>query len=61
VFKRAALSAIAGGSGNYFNHYYEFLLEKKHYSEHNARHAVAQKIAAIALIAAGVALLATTA
>lgn len=48
VFKTAALSVIAGGSGNCFNSYYKFLLEKKHYSEHNARHAVARKIAAIA-------------
>jgi len=48
VFKTAALSVITGGSGNCFNNYYKFLLDKKHYSEHNARHAVARKIATIA-------------
>ena len=46
VFKTAALGVI-GGENN-FNNYYTFLLEKKHFSEHNARHAVARKIATIA-------------
>ena len=46
VFKTAALGVI-GGENN-FNEYYDFLLTKKHYSEHNARHAVARKIATIA-------------
>ena len=46
VFKTAALGVI--GAENCFNKYYDFLLNKKHYSEHNARHAVARKIATIA-------------
>ena len=46
VFKTAAMGVI-GGENN-FNNYYTFLLEKKHFSEHNARHAVARKIATIA-------------
>jgi len=46
VFKPAALGVI-GGKNN-FNKYYDFLLTQKHYSEHNARHAVARKIATIA-------------
>jgi transposase len=46
VFKTAAFGVI-GGKNN-FNNYYTFLLEKKHFSEHNARHAVARKIATIA-------------
>ncbi len=46
VFKTAALGVI-GGENN-FNKYYDFLLTEKHYSEHNARHAVARKIATIA-------------
>jgi transposase len=48
VFKIAALSVIAGKSENCFNNYYKFLLNQKHYSEHNSRHAVARKIATIA-------------
>ena len=46
VFKTAAMGAI--GAKNCFNKYYDFLLNEKHYSEHNARHAVARKIATIA-------------
>jgi len=46
VFKAAALGVI-GGENN-FNKYYDLLLNKKHYSEHNARHAVSRKIATIA-------------
>ncbi|MFH1800411.1 MAG: transposase [Candidatus Omnitrophota bacterium] len=46
VFKTAAMAVIGGE--NSFNGYYDFLLGKKHYSEHNARHAVARKIATIA-------------
>lgn len=46
VFKTAALGVI-GGENN-FDKYYDFLLTKKHYSEHNARHAVARKIATVA-------------
>ncbi len=49
VFKTAALSVITMKSQNCFYHYYRYLLDKKHYSEHNARHAVARKIAVIAL------------
>ena len=46
VFKTAAMGVI--GAKNCFNKYYDFLLNEKHYSEHNARHAVARKIATIA-------------
>jgi transposase len=46
VFKTAALG-VSGGENN-FNKYYDFLLNQKHYSEHNARHAVARKIATVA-------------
>ena len=46
VFKTAALGVVGGE--NKFNEYYDFLLTKKHYSEYNARHAVARKIATIA-------------
>ena len=46
VFK-TAVRGVIGGENN-FNKYYDFLLTQKHYSEHNARHAVARKIATIA-------------
>ena len=48
VFKTAASSVLMGKSNNCFTRYHSFLLEKKHYAEHEARHAVARKIATTA-------------
>lgn len=48
VFKTAAMSVIVGRSRNSFKDYYEFLLKEKHCAEHEARHAVARRIATIA-------------
>jgi transposase len=48
VFKTAALSVLHSKSRNCFKDYYEFLLKAKHAAEHEARHAVARKIAVIA-------------
>jgi transposase len=50
VFKTAAISVIvSGGKNNPLRDYYEFLLSEKRYAEHNARHALARRIAVIAL------------
>ena len=38
-----------GSGNNIFKDYYEFLLKEKKYPEHNARHALARRIAVIAL------------
>jgi transposase len=46
VFKTAALSAVT--HDNCFTAYYRYLIEKKRYPNHNARHAVARKIATAA-------------
>ena len=43
VFKTAALNATT--NKNCFTPYYEYLIEKKRYPDHQARHAVARKIA----------------
>lgn len=48
VFKTAALSAVGKGKSNAFRDYYLYLINEKRYTEHNARHAVARKIAAVA-------------
>jgi len=48
VFKTAALSVLRGESRNCFKDYHEFLLKEKQAAEHEARHAVARKIAVIA-------------
>lgn len=45
VYKTAALVVI--GHDNYFNDYYEFLINKRKFPEYQARHAVARKIATI--------------
>ncbi|HAZ14831.1 MAG: hypothetical protein A2X86_22080 [Bdellovibrionales bacterium GWA2_49_15] len=46
VFKSAALAVIGGN--NALNDYYEHLLTEKKYADHDARNAVARKIATIA-------------
>ena len=48
VFKTAALSVITGVGNNPFKDYYEFLLTEKRYAEHQARHALARRIAIVA-------------
>ena len=45
VYKTAAMAATLGD--NYFNDYYEYLLNEKRFPEHQARHAVARKIATV--------------
>lgn len=45
IFKTAALAAISGD--NPIRDYYDYLITEKKYPDHNARHAVARKIAAI--------------
>lgn len=49
VFKTAALAVIYSEAKNPFKDYYEYLLEEKRYSEQNARHALARRIAVVAL------------
>jgi len=48
VFKTAAFSVIGENANNPFKNYYEYLIREKRYPEHNARHAVARKIAIVA-------------
>lgn len=47
VLKTAALSVIHENADNGFREYYMHLLTTKNYAEHNARHAVARRIAAV--------------
>lgn len=49
VLKTAAFSVIYGKTSNYFRDYYDYLMKEKNYAEYNARHAVARKLAAVAL------------
>lgn len=49
VFKIAALSVIRKGQKNPFCSYYFYLMEEKNIARHNARHAVARKIAAVVI------------
>lgn len=50
VFKTAALGAIQGeGKNNSMREYYDYLMREKKYPEHNARHAVARRIAVLTL------------
>lgn len=49
VFKIAALSNIFGQSKGSLKNYYEDLIQDKGYSAHNARHAVARRIAILSL------------
>lgn len=49
IFKTAAISTIFGSSANAFKDYYEYLIKEKNYTDYNARHAVARKIAIVAL------------
>lgn len=48
VFKTAAISVIVSDGNSPFKEYYRFLLEKKRYAEHQARHALARRIAVVA-------------
>lgn len=48
VFKTAAMSAIHTPHSNSFKETYEYGLKEKHLAEHQARHAVARKIAVTA-------------
>ena len=48
VFKTAALSVIHSKAENAFKEYHRFLLEGKGYAEHQARHALARRIAVVA-------------
>ena len=45
VYKIAALAVLGGN--NDFNAYYEHLMQKKNYAEHNARHKVARRLAVL--------------
>lgn len=49
VFKTAALSALVATGANPLQDYYKHLILEKHLAEHHARHAVARRIAVIAL------------
>lgn len=50
VFKTAALACLRGSENNkILNDYYVHLIEKKNYCEHDARHALARRIAALTL------------
>jgi transposase len=47
VFKTAAISVINGGSNHQLGSYYRYLLKEKRYPEHQARHALARRIAIV--------------
>jgi hypothetical protein len=49
IFKSAAIVAIQNHLDNCFRDYYQDLITKKNYPNHNARHAVARRIAVVAL------------
>jgi transposase len=49
VFKTAALVCARSESGNPLRRFYEELIEKKSYPEHQARHALARRIATLSL------------
>ena len=49
VFKTAALSVIHSEGNNPFYDYYRFLLKERAYAEQHARHALARRIAVVAL------------
>lgn len=49
VFKTAAMSVITSERENPFKDYYRFLIDKKRYADHVARHALARRIAVISL------------
>ena len=49
VFKTGAMAAIGEAKNNPIRDYYEYLLEEKSYAEHNARNAVARRIAILSL------------
>jgi transposase len=47
VFKIGALACIAPSSKSPLKNYYHYLIEQKHFAQHNARHAVSRRLAAI--------------
>ncbi len=49
IFKTAAMTSILEGRDNPFRRYYEYLIKEKNYTDYNARHAVARRIAIVAL------------
>lgn len=49
VFKTAALACVEGGDKNPLRQYYNYLIKEKGRAEHNARHAIARRIAVLAL------------
>ena len=49
VFKTAAMSVVYASRRSRLKEYYDSLLREKHLAEHQARHAVARRIAVIAL------------
>jgi len=49
VFKTAAMATIGEAKRNPLREYYEYLLKEKNYPEHNARNAVARRIAILSL------------
>lgn len=49
VFKTAALASAVRGNTSIFHTYYRDLIETKNYPEHQARHAVARRIASLCL------------
>jgi transposase len=49
VFKTAAISVLRDNAKNVFKRYYDYLIGEKGYPEHDARHAVARRIAVITL------------
>ena len=48
VFKTAAIAVINGESQNPLKVYYHYLMDQKGYAEHEARHALARRIAVVA-------------
>lgn len=48
VFKTAAFSVLRSGGKNPLKDYYDYLLVEKRCAEHNARHALARRIAVVA-------------
>jgi len=47
VFKTAALTATVDGVNHSFRHFYQYLMREKGYPEHQARHAVARRVAVL--------------
>ena len=49
IMKTAAMTCINSKGDNLFKKYYQYLIQEKNYATFNARHAVARKIAVVAL------------